>query len=70
MWTGRKPGAPAHAVPFLICDLCQSATELEDEGIVQALEARARALGFTPRSQTLEVHGVCADCATAETARS
>ncbi|MCM2338255.1 MAG: transcriptional repressor [Lysobacter sp.] len=65
----HHPGAPAHAVPFLICDQCQSATELEDEGIVQTLDARARALGFTPRSQTLEVHGVCADCAAADTAR-
>ena len=52
-----------HSVPFLICDRCQSATELEDESIVGALEARARALGFAPQAQTLEVHGLCAECA-------
>jgi Fur family zinc uptake transcriptional regulator len=52
-------------VPFLICDRCQSATELEDESIVGALDARARALGFAPQAQTLEVHGLCAKCAEA-----
>lgn len=59
----HHPGAAQHAVPFLICDRCHSATELEDEQIVGALEARARALGFSPRAQTLEVHGLCAACA-------
>ena len=59
----HHPGAEAHAVPFLICDECQSATELEDEEIVASLDRRARALGFVPQAQTLEVHGVCADCA-------
>ena len=59
----HHPGAAQHAVPFLICDRCQSATELEDERIVEALDARARATGFVPQAQTLEVHGLCAACA-------
>lgn len=59
----HHPGAAQHAVPFLICDRCQSATELEDERIVEALDARARATGFVPRAQTLEVRGLCAACA-------
>jgi len=54
----------AHAVPFLICDSCQSATELEDARIVQSLDASARAAGFMPQAQTLEVHGLCASCVT------
>lgn len=58
----HHPGGAQHAVPFLICDSCQSATELEDERIVDLLESRARALGFAPQAQTLEVHGMCADC--------
>ena len=61
----HHPGSAAHAVPFLICDRCQSATELEDDSIVGALDARARALGFAPQAQTLEVHGLCAKCADA-----
>jgi len=58
----HHPGSARHAVPFLICDRCQAATELEDEQIVNALDSRARALGFAPRAQTLEVHGICAAC--------
>ena len=51
-----------HSVPFLICDTCQGAVELEDERISQLLEAQAQDLGFATRAQTLEVHGVCASC--------
>jgi Fur family zinc uptake transcriptional regulator len=59
----HHPGSAQHAVPFLICDRCQSATELEDARIVDSLDASARALGFVPQAQTLEVHGLCMDCA-------
>ncbi len=51
-----------HTVPFLICDSCQSALELEDESIAEALNAKAEALGFVPRAQILEVHGTCKQC--------
>lgn len=54
-----------HSVPFLICDNCQTATELEDERIPQLLDSQAKALGFVPRAQTLEVHGLCATCSAA-----
>jgi Fur family zinc uptake transcriptional regulator len=54
-----------HSVPFLICDKCQSAVELEDDRVSSLLEAQARDLGFATRAQTLEVHGVCAECAAA-----
>jgi len=51
-----------HSVPFLICDRCQSAIELEDTRISALLEVQARDLGFETRAQTLEVHGLCAEC--------
>lgn len=51
-----------HSVPFLICDQCQNATELEDVEIANRLDAQAKALGFITRAQTLEVHGICANC--------
>ena len=51
-----------HSVPFLICDNCQAAVELEDTRITSLLETQAEALGFATRAQTLEVHGVCAAC--------
>jgi Fur family zinc uptake transcriptional regulator len=52
-----------HSVPFLLCDRCGQAIELEDVRITGLLDEQAKAVGFTPRAQTLEVHGLCADCA-------
>ncbi|QDA56634.1 transcriptional repressor [Thermomonas aquatica] len=61
----HHPNSAQHSVPFLICDRCHSATELEDASIVASLDSAARALGFAPQAQTLEVHGLCAKCARA-----
>jgi Fur family zinc uptake transcriptional regulator len=58
----HHPSTAQHSVPFLICDHCHSAVELEDKAVVAALDERARALGFVPQAQTLEVHGLCARC--------
>ena len=58
----HHPGSSLHSVPFLICDRCHQAVELEDESVVGALNERARRLGFVPHAQTLEVHGLCARC--------
>ena len=58
----HHPSTAQHSVPFLICSRCHSAVELEDEQVVAALDERARALGFMPQAQTLEVHGLCAKC--------
>lgn len=62
----HHPNSAQHSVPFLICDSCHSAVELEDEVVVASLDERARALGFVPQAQTLEVHGLCASCAPAQ----
>ena len=59
----HHPSTAQHSVPFLICDRCHSAIELEDLDVVAQLEHRAKALGFRPQAQTLEVHGLCARCA-------
>lgn len=61
----HHPNTAQHSVPFLICDRCHSAVELEDRQVVVALDERARALGFVPQAQTLEVHGLCGKCAAA-----
>jgi len=52
-----------HHVPFLICDVCESATEICDEKVAKLLGEQAKALGFRTRAQTLEVHGTCKRCA-------
>jgi Fur family zinc uptake transcriptional regulator len=59
----HHPKAARHSAPFLICESCHKAVELEDADVVATLDAQARALGFSPQTQTLEVHGLCADCA-------
>lgn len=61
----HHPNTAQHSVPFLICNRCHSAVELEDERVVAQLDEKARALGFVPQAQTLEVHGICARCAAA-----
>ena len=52
----------AHQVPFLICDRCANAIEICDERVSRLLNEQARERGFIARAQTLEVHGLCADC--------
>ena len=52
----------SHQVPFLICDACSSAYEVCDERVAELIEAQARAQGFKPQAQTLEVHGICRQC--------
>jgi len=54
--------AEAHQVPFLICDTCSSAQEVCDERVAELIEAQAKAFGFRPQAQTLEVHGTCRRC--------
>jgi len=61
----HHPNAEQHSAPFLICDGCHKAVELEDADVVARLDVQARTLGFSPQTQTLEVHGLCADCARA-----
>ena len=41
----HHPDSAQHSVPFLICNRCHSATELEDASIVATLDAAAR--GFS-----------------------
>lgn len=61
----HHPRATRHSAPFLICNRCLRAVELEDERAVGLLHSAAKALGFTAQAQTLEVHGLCAECAEA-----
>jgi Fur family zinc uptake transcriptional regulator len=61
-YVGCHHPSVAHHVPFLICDVCESATEICDERVAKLLGEQARSLGFRARAQTLEVHGVCKRC--------
>ncbi|MBA1146287.1 transcriptional repressor [Ectothiorhodospiraceae bacterium WFHF3C12] len=54
-----------HAGQFLICSECGTVGELNDPGIDALLEARVGQLGFRLRRQTIELDGVCPQCADA-----
>jgi Fur family zinc uptake transcriptional regulator len=53
----------AHTVQFLICGKCGRVQELEDESVRSALATAALRAGFAPGRMTVEVEGVCRDCA-------
>ncbi len=51
-----------HQGHFLICRQCKVARELPHDGIDQAVEQAAAALGFQVEQQVVEVSGLCAPC--------
>ena len=57
----------AHQAPqFLICDNCQSVSEVEiDTKLIQALEKSIRQNHFQLNSPQIELHGLCEHCQTA-----
>ena len=56
------PGMP-HARQFLICQECQSVAELDDNDIDELVRKRASNSGFETIHQTLEIEGICRNCA-------
>jgi Fur family zinc uptake transcriptional regulator len=57
------------ATQFLICTQCRRVFEMGDARIRVAIDAAASAWRFTPAAATVEVEGICADCA-ADAARA
>ncbi len=51
-----------HPVQFLICSICGSVTEFEDEAIGRAVETVAGRSGFVVKRSTVEVEGECGAC--------
>lgn len=54
--------AEAHESFYLVCTACGATQEVDDHAIGDLLEAKARALGFKPGRQVIEVQGLCARC--------
>ncbi|KTF06896.1 ferric uptake regulator family protein [marine sediment metagenome] len=51
-----------HPVQFLICDSCGDVAEIQSEGLQETLDSQAKQHGFKVSKQTIEAHGLCADC--------
>lgn len=59
---GHKHGHD-HPHQFLICRKCGATAEICAPAVASAIAEAARAQGFTPGVSTVEVEGVCANCA-------
>ncbi|MDC8829858.1 transcriptional repressor [Alteromonas gilva] len=57
-----------HPVQFLICDSCGDVSEIQSEGLKETLDNQAKQYGFKVSKQTIEAHGLCADCQESESA--
>lgn len=70
--SGRHAAAPhdhshhqIESLQFLICTRCRRAFEITDPAIRGAIEAASAASGFKPSAATVEIEGICAECAAA-----
>ncbi len=57
-----------HSGQLLICSRCRTVAELDDGEIDALIAKRARARGYEPHRQTVEVLGRCSACAVREAA--
>lgn len=53
----------AHRSHFLLCRACGRAAEIDDPALDAGLERAARDAGFTAERETVEITGVCGECA-------
>ncbi len=56
------PGG-AHVSQFLICTNCRQAAELDDPDIACLISRKMVSAGFDVSRQTIELQGICSDCA-------
>jgi Fur family zinc uptake transcriptional regulator len=57
-----EPGKP-HVAQFLVCSQCQRVVELDDPAINALLTEKSRAAGFLLEPASLELTGLCSQCA-------
>jgi Fur family zinc uptake transcriptional regulator len=57
-----RPGGD-HVGQFLICGSCQQVGELDDPDIAKLIVKKAKTIGFAVSHQTIEVRGLCCNCA-------
>lgn len=55
------PGQP-HDCMFLVCACCGIAKEIDGSTLSQTVEKIAKAHGFTPERQVVEIRGRCSQC--------
>ena len=53
-----------HESVYLVCTQCGATQEVDDPAVGDLVEAKARALGFVPSKQVIEIQGLCSSCST------
>jgi len=54
--------ATGDPVVFLICQQCGAVGEAASAAVADTIKSASRAAGFMPKSQVIEISGVCAHC--------
>jgi Fur family zinc uptake transcriptional regulator len=54
--------ASGDPVVFLICEKCGAVGEAASAAVADTIKSASRTAGFTPKSQVIEISGVCAHC--------
>jgi Fur family zinc uptake transcriptional regulator len=57
-----EPGH-AHVAQFLVCRACHRVAEIDDPALHRALAEKSRAMGFRIEPTSLEIKGLCGECA-------
>ncbi len=57
----EHPGC-AHDCIFLVCEVCNGITHLDDDSLSASLRAAAKTTGFRPARPVIEVRGRCGAC--------
>lgn len=47
---------------FIICDKCNSVSELESSSIADTILEMTQKIGFLPHTSTIEIRGLCSNC--------
>jgi Fur family transcriptional regulator, zinc uptake regulator len=61
-YIGCDEPAHAHEAQFLICEKCQTVSELSDKRIEEAIRSGAERKRFRVGGHVVEIQGVCASC--------
>jgi len=67
---GCADPAGEHSGYFLVCDRCETVTELASSAVDRLLGEEARRLGFIVHRQSVEIFGRCASCTDSTDSRS
>jgi Fur family zinc uptake transcriptional regulator len=55
----------AHVAQFLVCRNCHRVAEIDDPALNRVLAEKSRSMGFRIEPTSLEIKGLCNDCASA-----